>query len=219
MDITTDTSIYIIKEENIAPRGDVFFVFLLIAGKFYPISKKIQKLVDITTSLWYNALVVKTTFGGTMLHRFETFTVLMANIGRSIRKIKTEEMDEFHLKSTHVSCLYYLFREGELTATELCERCEEDKANISRSVKYLEENGCLSCDSKHVKRYQSPLTLTDKGREIGGKIVLKVDNILSHAGDGVPEEDRRVMYRSLAVICENLQKISESCGASAAMEE
>lgn len=213
MDITTDTSIYIIKEENIAPRGDVFFVFLLIVGKFYPISKKIQKLVDITTSLWYNALVVKTTFGGTMLHRFETFTVLMANIGRSIRKIKTEEMDEFHLKSTHVSCLYYLFREGELTATELCERCEEDKANISRAIDYLEKQGYIVCRSgEQKKRYRAPLELTEQGRQVGELVASKVDRILYDASRGLDEADREIMYRSLALISGNLQKICDEYG-------
>ena len=176
----------------------------------------------MSTSLCYNVLVVITTAlkgSDNMEERFETFTVLIGEISRSIHKLKTMEMAEFDLKSSHVSCLYYLFKRKALTAKELCDICAEDKANISRSVKYLEENGYLSCDSKHVKRYQSPLMLTEKGREIGEKIVWKIDNILSHAGDGVPEEDRRVMYRSLAVICENLQKISESCGASAAMEE
>ena len=33
-----------------------------------------------------------------MQQRFETFTVLIAKISRSIRRIKAEEMSEFHLK-------------------------------------------------------------------------------------------------------------------------
>ena len=78
-----------------------------------------------------------------MDERFKTFTVLMANINRSIRKIKTEEMAEFRLKSPHVSCLYYLYKENALTAKELCDICEEDKANISRTIDYLETNGYL----------------------------------------------------------------------------
>ena len=45
-----------------------------------------------------------------MIERFETFTVLITKISRSIRKIKTEEMAKFNLKSPHVSCLYYLFK-------------------------------------------------------------------------------------------------------------
>ena len=60
-----------------------------------------------------------------MEERFKTFTVLITNIARSIHKIKTEEMSEFKLKSSHVSCLYYLYKEQSLTAKELCEQLEE----------------------------------------------------------------------------------------------
>jgi len=51
-----------------------------------------------------------------MQQRFETFTVLIAKISRSIRRIKAEEMSEFHLKGPHVSCLYYLTQLGPLMA-------------------------------------------------------------------------------------------------------
>ena len=98
-----------------------------------------------------------------MKERFETFTVLINRISRNIRKIKNQEMAEYNLRSSHISCLYYLYSEKELTATELCERCEEDKATISRALDYLETNGYLTCESKSAKRYKTPLLLTDKG--------------------------------------------------------
>ena len=97
-----------------------------------------------------------------MQQRFETFTVLIAKISRSIRRIKAEEMSEFHLKGPHVSCLYYLTQLGPLTAGQLCDRCEEDKAAVSRSLEYLEQNGYVT---RPDKRYRSPLTLTEKGRK------------------------------------------------------
>lgn len=142
-----------------------------------------------------------------MEERFKTFTVLISNISRSIRKIKTEEMAEFHLKSPHVSCLYYLYKVDSLTARELCAICEEDKANISRSIKYLEANGYLTCNSKTQKRYLSPLKLTEKGREVGKYITKKIDNILDLASEGLSEENRAIFYQSLSLINDNLQKI------------
>ncbi len=140
-----------------------------------------------------------------MEERFKTFTVLIANLSRCIRKIKTEEMAEFNLKSPHVSCLYYLYKAKVLTSKELCDICEEDKANISRSVDYLEKNGYLVCESKSQKRYKSPLALTDKGREVGELIANKIDNILNLASEGLTEEDRVILYKSLALINKNLQ--------------
>ena len=97
-----------------------------------------------------------------MKDRFETFTVLINDISRSIHKLKMAEMAEFSLRSSHVSCLYYLYKQTSLTAKALCDICSEDKANISRSVKYLEEKGYLVCESKRAKRYQSPLMLTER---------------------------------------------------------
>ena len=142
-----------------------------------------------------------------MQERFKTFTVLIAGINRCIRRIKTEEMAEFDLKSPHVSCLYYLYKADSLTAKELCDICEEDKANISRSIKHLEENGFLTCESRTPKRYQSPLVLTEKGREIGGLVAEKIDAILEAAGEGLSEEERVIFYRALSLIHENLVKI------------
>lgn len=62
-----------------------------------------------------------------MEDRFETFTVLIARISRSIRRLKAEEMERLGLKGPHVSCLYYLSLYDELTAAELCERCDETR--------------------------------------------------------------------------------------------
>ena len=142
-----------------------------------------------------------------MEERFKTFTVLISGINRCIRRIKTEEMAEFNLKSPHVSCLYYLYKANSLTAKELCDICEEDKANISRSIKYLEENDYLTCKSQTPKRYQSPLVLTDKGREVGGIVAKKIDAILEAASDGLSEDERIILYRSLALIHENLRNL------------
>lgn len=97
-----------------------------------------------------------------MQERFETFTVLINRISRDIRKIKNQEMADYHLRSVHVSCLYYIYSLGSVTSAELCEHCEEDKATISRAVDYLETNGFLLRDTG-AKRYKSPLRLTDKG--------------------------------------------------------
>lgn len=144
-----------------------------------------------------------------MENRFKIFTVLTSKINRFIRKIKTEEMAEFDLKSAHVSCLYYLYAENTLTAKELCDICDEDKAAISRSLEYLENNGYLKCESKTIKRYKSPIELTEKGKRIANKIGEKIERILEEAGSGLSEENRIAIYKSLKLISENLEKLCE----------
>lgn len=143
-----------------------------------------------------------------MKERFETFTVLINRISRNIRKIKNQEMAEYNLRSSHISCLYYLYSEKELTATELCERCEEDKATISRALDYLETNGYLTCESKSAKRYKTPLLLTDKGLIVGKKIADKIDGILDEISVGLTEEERIAFYRSLSIISDSLESVA-----------
>ena len=145
-----------------------------------------------------------------MEERFKTFTVLISKINRCIRRIKTEEMDEFDLKSPHVSCLYYLYKVGTLTAKELGDICNEDKASISRSLDYLEKRGYITCESNLKKRYRSQLELSEKGFLIGEKIADKIDKILDLASTGLTEEKRKILYEGLTLICNNLENLCEN---------
>lgn len=144
-----------------------------------------------------------------MKNRFETFTVLIAKINRNIRKIKNQEMAEHDLRGPHISCLYYLYAAEGSTATDLCERCEEDKATISRSIGYLEREGYLTCGARSEKRYRSPLYLTEKGKEAGKRIAEKIDRALEEIGAWLTEEERIAFYRSLRIISDGLEAISD----------
>ena len=144
-----------------------------------------------------------------MENRYEKFTVLIAKINRNIRKIKNQEMAEYNLKSPHISCLYFLYLSGGLTATELCERCEEDKATISRSLDYLEKEGYLTCEAKNTKRYKSPLVLTEKGKDVGKQIADKINRVLDGVGANLDENEREIFYRSLTLISDNLDAVAK----------
>ena len=145
-----------------------------------------------------------------MRERFETFTVLIYRISRNIRKIKNQEMAEYNLRSTHVSCLYYIYTLNGATATDLCERCEEDKATISRALDYLDTNGYISREVESTKRYKSPLLLTDKGKEVGKKIADKISGVLDTISVDFTEEERIAFYRSLAIISDSLESVSKN---------
>jgi len=142
-----------------------------------------------------------------MNERFERFTVMIAKINRNIRKIKIQEMAEYSLGSPHISCLYYLYSHNTVTATDLCEKCDEDKATISRSIEHLEKNGYLTCESKHIKRYKSPIVLTEKGKAVAKKIFDKVNAVLDEISEKMSENERIEFYRSLTVINEGLDAI------------
>ena len=160
-----------------------------------------------------------------MEERFAAFTVLIAKINRNIRRIKTEEMAEFHLKGPHVACLYHLTTAGPLTAGELCDRCDEDKAAISRSLDFLEKEGYLVCDSSARKRYRSPLRLTEKGEATGRRIMEKIDRIAfakvqtitCHGKDDYSfwsaEIPKDMLHSILHEACERVGTLDELMGA------
>ena len=144
-----------------------------------------------------------------MQERFETFTVLINRISRNIKKIKNQEMAEYNLRSAHVSCLYYIYTLKSATSTDLCERCEEDKATISRALDYLENNGYITRNPERTRRYNSPLTLTDKGNEVGKKIADKVGSVLDAVSGVLTEEKRVDFYQSLSIISESLETVTK----------
>lgn len=144
------------------------------------------------------------------MDRYSRFTILINRISRSIHRIKDDVMSRYGLKSAHVSCLYYLYKEGKpLTARELCDKCEEDKAAVSRAIDLLNQEGYVTCGGNTEKKYKSPITLTRKGEEVGRVVAVKITDILSVLDDGVSDEDREILYGSLETVSKTLQDI---CG-------
>ncbi len=117
------------------------------------------------------------------------------------------------MKSSYVSCLYYLYiNDKAMTAKELCDVCEEDKSYVSKSIDALENDGYVICDSKTLKRYNSPMSLTEKGLLVAREVAKKVDNIVEMASLGLSEENRKIFYESLGLISNNLEMICEKYG-------
>ncbi len=146
-----------------------------------------------------------------MEERFQLFTTLIAKCARTVKKIKSSEMSEYNLKGLHVSCLYYAYiSKNPLTATELCEICDEDKANISRAIDALEKGQFVTCNSKTQKKYNCPILLTPKGTVIAKNLAEKIDGIVALASQGLSEENRKIFYSSLTLISNNLDKILEN---------
>lgn len=121
-------------------------------------------------------------------------------------------MAAYHLRSAHVSCLYYIYSLDGVTSAELCEHCEEDKATISRALDYLEANGFVLRDSDRTKRYRSPLRLTERGQEAGKRIAEKIDTVLDTVSRTLTDEERAAFYRSLSAISRSLDAIAQSSG-------
>lgn len=140
-----------------------------------------------------------------MQEQFKIFTGLIASINRNIRKVKTEIMAEHNLKCPHVSPIYYLYTEKELTLKQLCQKCNEDKGVMSRSVNSLEKEGLVDTNFIN-KKYKNKLRLTESGKVVGEKIYEKINCAIIDATQGLTDEDKECVYRSLSLINKNLQE-------------
>ena len=143
-----------------------------------------------------------------MLARFTQFTAHISEIYWTIQKIERDEMERLGLKGSQAQCLVAISRKEEgITAAELCVLCEKDKAAISRTVATLVERN-LVCRAGS-GAYRASLRLTDEGRKIAEIVNRKVALAARRAGEGLSDEGRAFLYQGLALISDNLKKISQ----------
>ena len=156
----------------------------------------------------------------TVKDRFETFVTAITQIYRCVHRLKSEEMARFGLKGTHVMVLFQLQQHEEgLTAVQLSQACEEDKAAISRTVAELRHLGLVDHQQSKVRRYRLPIRLTDKGREITRQMNEKIVQAVMVNGYGYTVEERTLFYRVLLKISDNLQSACADIGEPTASKE
>ncbi|MDD6640336.1 MAG: hypothetical protein PUE66_04985, partial [Erysipelotrichaceae bacterium] len=113
-----------------------------------------------------------------MEDRYGKFMMLINNINRCIKRIENDQMHKYNLRSYHISCLYNLYKHKGITATYLVEMTKQDKSSISLSIDFLQDNEYIYCQSKTLKKYKSPILLTQKGQLVAKEIADKIDMVL-----------------------------------------
>lgn len=145
-----------------------------------------------------------------MIDRFEAFTFAILEIYHCWNKIAAQEMEVYGLKGAHSSYIMALLRNPDgITAANLCELCGKDKAEISRSVSELEKRGLVVRENVGGNSYRALIKLTDEGKKAASFVRQKVEAVVSAAGSGITDDDRKVLYRALSVITSNLKEISK----------
>ena len=144
-----------------------------------------------------------------MVGRFEVFTLGLSEIMSSWNKIAAEEMKAFGLKGTYVIYLIALYKHPEgLTAANLSEKCNRDKAEVSRAIASFENKGLVQRENTTVNGYRAKITLTEQGREATRTLRERVKLAVEKGGDGLSEAERESFYNALEKIAVNLKKIS-----------
>ena len=144
-----------------------------------------------------------------MLERFEQFSYSIHNIYKYITKIERDVMEKYGLRGAYAQYLVIMsrFPEG-ITSSKLSEICDKDKAAISRIVAEMEDKGLLVRRTDKDNLYRAKLVLTDEGRAAAEYVCDKAMRAVALAGGNLGDEERRIMYGSLAIIEANLRRIS-----------
>jgi len=145
-----------------------------------------------------------------MIGRFEVFTLALSEINSSWNKIAADELKPYGLKGAYVIYLIALYKMKDgLTAANLCEMCNRDKAEVSRAIKVLEDKGFVVRTNTTVNGYRANITLTEQGKKVTYNLRERVKMAVEKGGKGLTEEEREIFYNCLATISENLKVISK----------
>lgn len=143
-----------------------------------------------------------------MISRFEQFSAAMSGINQCILKLQRDEMEKYGLKGVYAQYLSILYHHPEgLTAAQLCESCDKDKAAISRVVTELERRSLVARVSATGTTYRAPVKLTEKGVRAAEFVRDRARVAVEAASRGLSQEDRATMYKALEIIAGNLQAL------------
>jgi DNA-binding MarR family transcriptional regulator len=147
-----------------------------------------------------------------MLDRFEQFTSAISAIYRFVQKIERDEMEKYGLKGASAQYLLAMARYPEgITAAALCDVCNRDKAAVSRILSEMEAKGLITKVNNSESQYRAPLALTPSGKAAADYANRKASRAAEVVGQGLTDEDRRILYRALAHISANIEHLSH-CG-------
>ena len=143
-----------------------------------------------------------------MVSRFEQFTSAISAIYRDIQKLERDEMEQYGLKGAYAQYLLMMhhYPEG-ITAAQLCELCDKDKAAVSRVLSELEAKGLVTRADSKDSAYRARLRLTDEGEAAAAYVRRRATAAVELAGRGLEDPERKVFYAALELIASNLQKI------------
>ena len=145
-----------------------------------------------------------------MLSRFEQFSFVISGINRYIQKIERDEMIKYGYKGAFAQYLVTIqhYPEG-ITAAQLCEICDKDKAAVSRIVAEMEEKGLVTRSSGSARLYKARITLTDEGKRAADYVSQRARAAVKAVGSELDDSDRAALYSMLDFIAARLHTLSK----------
>ncbi len=142
-----------------------------------------------------------------MLTRYSRFTYIISEISKNLHKVSHSEMQRFGLHGSYAKYVLALYRSGAMTAAQLSEVCDRNKADVSRAIVVLEnENVVKKLDTG--THYRVKIELTERGLELGCALSERLRLVLENVSGDIPRESLEQFYDTLEIIAKNLERIS-----------
>ena len=123
-------------------------------------------------------------------NNFELFSAGVTRLIKNIQQLKSQKMAEYGLKSTTALCLCCIWESKDgLSAGDLSEQGEIDKAQVSRCMAQLIEMGFAYRDNRDGKQYRQKYCLTEKGAAVAKDIAQGTMDVQAHIRGEVSDED------------------------------
>ena len=140
-----------------------------------------------------------------MLDRFERFSYAISEISRCWRKLASEELAKYGLKSPHATYLITLYKHPDgITVPDFCEISGKDKSDASRMIGILEERGLVRKEVVDGSLYRGIWVLTEEGKVAAAQVSSRAKRAVELAGKDLDEETREIFYKALESITANL---------------
>ena len=146
-----------------------------------------------------------------MKDKYLRFTGLLVDITRKINRATADVLSIFGAKRSYAYPVYLLYKNGPLTAARLCRLCGEDKANVSRTLKSLEDDFLIVKERKG--QSHTRFMLTEDGIKLGKYLCDRVSSAVDSCALGIDENDIEAMYRALEQVDSNLSRLLENSEA------
>ena len=145
-----------------------------------------------------------------MLSRYEQFSYMVSVINRHIQKLERDEMVRFGYKGAFAQYLITMLHYPQgVTAAQLSEICDKDKAAVSRIVTEMIEKGLVIRKSTTETMYRAKLTLSQEGEKVAQFVARRASAAIEAMGNELSEEQRKILYFALDTISHKLHTLSK----------
>ncbi len=143
-------------------------------------------------------------------NHFEIFSSSVAQLVKAVQFLKSRKMAQYGLKGTNALCLCQILEsEGGLTAGELSNLGEIDKAQVSRCMAELIEKGYVYREENEGRRYKQRYCLTTEGEAVARDVKATLGRVRAAVSKDISDDDLDVFYGTLYKLCENFSELLE----------